>query len=84
MVHEIMAIDQDTVEVYRWLATANTDNYTRATDTSRISLMALFPGSEPTHTLLNAIPNSLQLTQLHYAHQLPSTNPVPNSTPDQS
>ena len=38
----------------------------------------------PTHTMLTVIPNSLQLTELHYAHQLPSTNPVPNSKPDQS
>ena len=64
-----MAIDQDTAELYRWLATANSDNYTRATDTSRILLTALFPEFEPTHTLLTM------------TRTLNGTNPRPQLAP---
>ena len=37
-----------------------------------------------THTLLTRPPNSLVTTQIQYAHHLPFTNPIPNSSPDQS
>ena len=36
------------------------------------------------HAHLTCIPNSLPITQLHYAHHQPYTNTIPNSTRDQS